>query len=349
MNTKQLELQQRIKLLMEYDMKKTLTENIHPILEQSGWLKFLGVADNVLDDIIKKGTLKTTSGTSVKSMGELRKLLRKNSTTVLDDVSQTLLNLTFLKNPAIPYEAKKDLIKSFSENSTIIQQYSNKTNKQIYDKFINSKFPDDVAEEIANKIKPKTNSGSLTTTMSQELSRDSKDLFGNIGKKLTSSQIEELNRASSQIIKGVSKLTNVQIVGLENSLKSMGISLDTLIQKLSKAKDLRSQERVKNLKKVLDTVVSYTNTASKSVGNTKILYLSKAALVAMAGATILAGVNWASKTSPGQWVIENMPDVWSHIKALGPPTTTPGQTTTPEQTTTPAPESTPAPEEDDQL
>jgi hypothetical protein len=113
----------------------------------------------------------------------------------------------------------------------------------------------------------------------------------------------------------------------------MGISLEALIQKLSKAKDLRSQEKAKNLKKVLDTVVLYTNTASKSIGNTKILYLSKAALVAMAGAALLAGVNWMSKTSPGQWVIENMPDVWSHIKALGPPTTTP------------APETTPAPDE----
>lgn len=341
MNAKQLELQQRIKLLMEYDMKKTLTENIHPILEQPGLLKFIGVADNVLDDIIKKGKLKTTSGTSVKSMDDLKNSLKRGSTTVLDDVSKTLLTTTFLKNPAISLEAKKSLIKSFSKNSAVVSKYSNKTNEQIYEKFINSGYPDDVAEEIANKIKPKTNSGSLTTTISQELSRDSKDLFGRIGKNLSPTQIDELNRASSQIAKGISNLSDTQIVGLENSLKSIGIRLEDLIQKLSKAKDMRSQERAKKLKQILDTVVLYTNTASKSVGSIKLRFLAKATLVAMGAATLLAGANWASQTSVGQIVIKYMPDVWSHIKALGPPTTTPEPESTPAPATTPAPETTP--------
>lgn len=164
MNTKQLELQQRIKLLMEYDMKKTLTENIRPILEQSGLLKLLSVADNVLDDIIKKGKLKTTSGTVVNSMDDLKNIYKRGSKTVLDDVSRTLLDTRLLKNPAISFKDKGALIKSFSESPEIISKYSNNTNQQIYNKFIKSGYPDDVAKEIANRLAKKSSTTKVTTT-----------------------------------------------------------------------------------------------------------------------------------------------------------------------------------------
>ena len=104
----------RIKMLMGYDVKKTLTENLEPLLLENPnvWKNFLGVADNALDDIFRKGTLKTTQGTAIKSVDDLKNIFKKGSTAALDDVSGTLLTQTFLKNPAIKTSDKASLIKA---------------------------------------------------------------------------------------------------------------------------------------------------------------------------------------------------------------------------------------------
>ena len=99
MNSKQLELQQRIKLLMEYDMKKTLTENIHPILERGALKNLLGLSDNVLDDIVTaSGKGLKTSGknpTLIQTSDDLKKAISNN---LIDDVAKQLLLKSTLKS-----------------------------------------------------------------------------------------------------------------------------------------------------------------------------------------------------------------------------------------------------------
>ena len=160
----------RIKLLMSYDVKKTLTENLQLVSEgpKPDILRnLLGVADNALDDIIKKGTLKTTQGTAVKSLDDLKEILKSGSKTALDDASGTLLTNTFLKNPAIRTQDKTDLIKFLTNSDDVIIKYRAKTQSEIADLFKKGGYPDDVADEIANKLKNRP-AGSLQAATSAE-------------------------------------------------------------------------------------------------------------------------------------------------------------------------------------
>ena len=143
----------RIKMLIGYDVKKTLTENLEPLVENPNvWRKFLGVADNALDDIFKKGTLKTTQGTKINSVDDLKNIFKKGATAALDDASGTLLTQTFLKNPAIKLSDKTSLVKSLTNSDDVIRNYRGKSQKVIAQKFKNSGYPDDVANDIANKL-----------------------------------------------------------------------------------------------------------------------------------------------------------------------------------------------------
>ena len=144
----------RIKLLMGYNVKKTLTENLEPLLLEnpSIWKNFLGVADNALDDIFRKGTLKTTQGTAIKSVDDLKNIFKKGSTAALDDVSGTLLTQTFLKNPAIKTSDKASLIKALTNSDDVITKYRGMDQSKISQKFKDAGYPKDVADDIANKI-----------------------------------------------------------------------------------------------------------------------------------------------------------------------------------------------------
>jgi hypothetical protein len=143
----------RIKLLMGYDVKKTLTENLEPLLEQPKvWQTLLSKGGSALDDILKKGTLKTTAGTAVKSADDLKNILKTGSKTALDDASGTLLSNTFLKNPSITLSDKSSLIKSITNSDDVINLYRGKSQSDIAKAFKKGGYPDDVADEIANKI-----------------------------------------------------------------------------------------------------------------------------------------------------------------------------------------------------
>jgi hypothetical protein len=143
----------RIKLLMGYDVKKTLTENLEPLLEQPQvWKNLISKGGSVLDDIFKKGTLKTTAGTAVKSADDLKNILKTGSKTALDDASGTLLSNTFLKNPSITLSDKSSLIKSITNSDDVINLYRGKSQSDIAKAFKKGGYPDDVADEIANKI-----------------------------------------------------------------------------------------------------------------------------------------------------------------------------------------------------
>jgi hypothetical protein len=138
---------------MGYDVKKTLTENLEPLLEQPKvWQTLLSKGGSALDDILKKGTLKTTAGTAVKSVDDLKNILKTGSKTALDDASGTLLSNTFLKNPSITLSDKSSLIKSITNSDDVINLYRGKSQSDIAKAFKKGGYPDDVADEIANKI-----------------------------------------------------------------------------------------------------------------------------------------------------------------------------------------------------
>jgi hypothetical protein len=142
----------RIKLLMGYDVKKTLTENLEPLLENpQAWKTLLSKGGTVLDDILKNGTLKTTAGKAVNSADDLKNILKTGSKTVLDDASGTLLTNTFLKNPSISLSDKSSLIKSITNSDDVINLYRGKSQSDIA-KLFKKQYPDDVADEIANKL-----------------------------------------------------------------------------------------------------------------------------------------------------------------------------------------------------
>ena len=147
----------RFKLLMEYDVKKTLTENLKPIVEQSKVIKnLIQQGGKQLDDVITKGLLKTTQNTAIKSIDDLKAALKPGSSAPLLPKSNTLLTNTFLKNPSIGISDKKALIKTLTNSDDVIKRYRNLNQTQVSQKFKAAGYPDDVADEIAAGLKNRT-------------------------------------------------------------------------------------------------------------------------------------------------------------------------------------------------
>jgi hypothetical protein len=219
----------RIKLLMGYDVKKTLTENLEPLLEQPQvWKNLISKGGKALDDIFKNGTLKTTTGKAVNSADELSTILKKGSATALDDASGTLLSNTFLKNPSISLSDKSSLIKSITNSDDVINLYRGKSQSDIA-KLFKKQYPDDVADEIANKLANRSAGSTQGLTAAekaqyQKLAQAEKARLGNKnlgqftrekliqqvtvgGKKATSAQIKAILADANQkvLTQGASK------------------------------------------------------------------------------------------------------------------------------------------------
>jgi hypothetical protein len=155
----------RFKLLMEYDTKKTLTENSNLIFEVDGTKLvkgLLGLSDDVVTNLLKKGTLKTTEGVVIKSVDDLQKYAN-----VLDDVSHTFLTTNYLKNPNFSIADKGTLIKNLTNSDDIINKYKHMSQEDIVKLFKKDKYPEEVAKEIANKLKNRS-VGSTNTLTSAE-------------------------------------------------------------------------------------------------------------------------------------------------------------------------------------
>jgi hypothetical protein len=222
MNSKQLELQQRIKLLMEYDMKKTLTENIHPILEQGVLKNLLGLSDNVLDDIVTaSGKGLKTSGknpTLIQTSDDLKKAISKN---LIDDVAKQLLLKSTLKSKLIPKKIKEPLIQSFTDNSVIVQMFGGKKYNELLIDF--KDYPKDVKVDIAKRL---ANKGSTTTTRTNvsnntssskpNVSNNVDDVFAINQKKLKSDLELRFPKAKSS---DINKLVENIKLGLPKSQK----------------------------------------------------------------------------------------------------------------------------------
>jgi hypothetical protein len=339
MNTTQLELQNRIKLLMEYDMKHTLSENHEMILEIGipGWVGTL--SKNVLDDVISNsgGVLKTLGGKTVSTSDDLLKVLRRSGKNSLDDLSRELLRNSLLKNASVPIKQKGNLIKDLITNQVTINKYANNTNQQIFKKFQKAGYPDDVSQTIANKLKPaKTTPKPNITNPSVNpgvLSDEAQGLFGKMGRKITPEQAAFLDDASKKIYGGIQKLSPQELLKLTDDLENLGIQIQSVITKLNNSKNLVSQQKAKILQKGLDDFMTSLSIITKSGGKINVWELAKLSAKAVGILAIIGALNWFRKTQLGQVIQSNLPNPFST------------ETTTPEVTQPEtAPETTPTKE-----
>ena len=156
----------RFKLLMEYDTKKTLTENSNLIFEVDGSklvTGLLGLGDDVVKNLLTKGKLQTATGEAIKSLDDLTKYAN-----VLDDVSHTFLSNTYLKNPKITISDKDSLIKKLTNSDDVINKYKHMSEEDIVKLFKKDKYPEEVANEIANKLKNRAVGSTNTLTSAQK-------------------------------------------------------------------------------------------------------------------------------------------------------------------------------------
>jgi hypothetical protein len=190
MNNTQIELQNRIKLLMEYDTKHTLTENLNLLSEQIlGWLG-KNVADDIISSLGKKQALKTAAGTTIKNSDELLNVLKTSGLGAIDDVSKELVRNSILKNNTINLTNKNQLINDLVGNRVTQQNYLNNSNLEIFDKWKSAGYPEDVAQTIANKLKPKGGKqipkGATSPSSKTNVSNNIDDVFVINQKKLRS-------------------------------------------------------------------------------------------------------------------------------------------------------------------
>lgn len=259
MNSKQLELQQRIKLLMEYDMKKTLTENIHPILEQGVLKNLLGLSDNVLDDIVTaSGKGLKTSGknpTLIQTSDDLKKAISKN---LIDDVAKQLLLKSTLKSKLIPIGSKNSLIQSFTDNPDIVQKFGGKNYNELLIDFKN--YPDEVKKAISKRL---ANKGSTTTTKTNvsnntssskpNVSNNIDDVFtinqkklkSDLGLRFPNAKSSDINKLVTNIKLGLPKSQREFEVLLTRAIDNYGPTYKSMLQ--NKANRVTYWEKFQNL------------------------------------------------------------------------------------------------------
>ena len=144
----------RVKLLMEYDTSKTLDENLSIISEAPNPFTSLAksVSKTSLDDVIKsaKGGLKTTGNKVIKNSDDLIKALERNAVSAVN-IGKVRTGL--MKSSSLRFADKAALIDDFVKNPTVYNKYKNLNQRQITGRFKAAGYPDDVAKEIAKKIR----------------------------------------------------------------------------------------------------------------------------------------------------------------------------------------------------
>jgi hypothetical protein len=172
----------RIKVLMEYDTSKTLSENIL-ITEQASLAddaaKALGILGKSLgDDVIRASRIVDDLGKPVSTMDDFIKLSKagKVAPTQLGRVQSQLL-----KNTSLKIGQKSAMIDNYVSQAINKSRGVGKTSTQISDELVSKGFPKDVADDVGNKLsshwktnksgpsafnKTGTNTGKVKTTKS---------------------------------------------------------------------------------------------------------------------------------------------------------------------------------------
>lgn len=150
----------RVRLLMEYDLKKTSSENLSVITEKANLGAILArTSKSVVDDALRAGGITTTKGVVLKNTDELINALSKN---LVGPASAGKLRFNLLRNPQLAKSTRTKLIDDMVADTKVASRYVNKTEEQITQAFVTKAgFTDDVANEIAKKIVAKNNVGKI--------------------------------------------------------------------------------------------------------------------------------------------------------------------------------------------
>lgn len=143
----------RIKVLMEYDTSKTLSENIL-ITEQASLAddaaKALGILGKSLgDDVVRAARIVDNLGNPVSTMDDFLKLSKagKVAPTQLGRVQSQLL-----KNTTLNIGQKTAMIDNYIAQAIKKSRGVGKTSTQISDELVSKGFPKDVADDVGNKL-----------------------------------------------------------------------------------------------------------------------------------------------------------------------------------------------------
>jgi len=143
----------RIKLLMEYDASKTLSENIliTEVLSSADDLaKLFGIlGKSASDDLVRAARIVDDAAKPVSSMDDFLKLYRSGKVT-LQSVGKVQSRL--LKNTTLNISQKTALIDNYVEQYIKRSKGVGKTSTQISDDIVKQGFPKDVADDAAAKI-----------------------------------------------------------------------------------------------------------------------------------------------------------------------------------------------------
>jgi len=150
----------RIRLMMEYDLSKTSTENLSLIQETPVLASVLGAtARNVIDDVMRAipGGVRNTRGKVLKNADDV---IRASSRDLLSAATAGQLRMGLLKNPGISKDIQKQLIDDLVSSTQVASRYRglNPTTGEKYTaatigkKYEAAGFPKDVSVEIGKKI-----------------------------------------------------------------------------------------------------------------------------------------------------------------------------------------------------
>ena len=144
----------RFKLLMEYDTSKTLDENSTLLFEAPNPFVSLvkSISKSSIDDVIKSATggLKTTVGKVIANSDDLIKALERNAVSA---ASIGKVRTGLIKSSNLTLANKTALIDDFVKNPNVFNKYKNMKSTDISSRFKSAGYPDDVAKEIAKKIR----------------------------------------------------------------------------------------------------------------------------------------------------------------------------------------------------
>lgn len=143
----------RVKLLMEYDMSKTSSENKKTILEQPAVLSaaLKATAKSTLDDVVRgvRGGLQTTRGVAIRNSDDLIRAAGKG---LLSAQTAGQVRVALLKNPGVSAQIRTQLIDDMVQTTKVASRYKGLTASQIEKKYIAAGFDKEVSKEIGKKI-----------------------------------------------------------------------------------------------------------------------------------------------------------------------------------------------------
>lgn len=142
----------RVRLLMEYDMSKTFSENKKIILENPALTAALkATAKSTVDDAIRgvRGGVRTTAGKAITNSDDLIRAINRGTITT-QNIGKVRVSL--LKNPGISANVRTQLIDDMVQSTKVAARYKGLTQSKIKNKFIAAGYPVNVSDDIAKKI-----------------------------------------------------------------------------------------------------------------------------------------------------------------------------------------------------